>query len=340
MKQLLRVDRAWLPKERGYSIYIRPFAYANSHTLGEQAGRRCLRPSRARPPARPLPGPWPRQPAAGRARPRQPARPPPGPPARRPAAGVHRTDRTAISIVLSPVGPYFKSGLKAIGLFIDEGHVRAWPGGVGQYKIGGNYAPTIVPQVGLRRRCAGAVCWAGVLARRWGGAGGRACRARRRSGPWCWRLHAHCHPHQARGPTAPPPPPPLPPAGGGRPAARLLAGHVHAARAQRRPAGRLPFGVRLDERVPGSGAQPRGGRRPGAGDAAAGWHHPAGCHARHHPAHRLEVGAGARVPAGAQLRQGSRCRFARAWGCPDRRAKLQLLTRAAPPPLLRAAGLG
>jgi hypothetical protein len=63
-----------------------------------------------------------------------------------------------VSIILSPVGPYFKSGLKAISLYIDDGNVRAWPGGVGQFKIGGNYAPTIVPQV--RRTWAHAVALA------------------------------------------------------------------------------------------------------------------------------------------------------------------------------------
>jgi hypothetical protein len=34
LKALLRVDRAWLPTQRGYSMYIRPFAYACSHNLG------------------------------------------------------------------------------------------------------------------------------------------------------------------------------------------------------------------------------------------------------------------------------------------------------------------
>ncbi len=60
-----------------------------------------------------------------------------------------------MSVILSPVGPYFKSGLQAISLYIDDGNVRAWPGGVGQFKIGGNYAPTIVPQVRAARRAEG-----------------------------------------------------------------------------------------------------------------------------------------------------------------------------------------
>ena len=51
-----------------------------------------------------------------------------------------------ICIVMSPVGPYFPTGLQPISLFIDEQNVRAWPGGVGANKVGTNYAPTIGPQ--------------------------------------------------------------------------------------------------------------------------------------------------------------------------------------------------
>jgi branched-chain amino acid aminotransferase len=63
------------------------------------------------------------------------------------ALGVAKATRTTLSVVMSPVGPYFPSGLKPIALFVDEVHCRAWPGGVGDVKVGGNYAPTIRPQV-------------------------------------------------------------------------------------------------------------------------------------------------------------------------------------------------
>ena len=48
---------------------------------------------------------------------------------------------------MSPVGPYFPTGLKPISLYLDERNVRAWPGGVGNNKVGTNYAPTIGPQL-------------------------------------------------------------------------------------------------------------------------------------------------------------------------------------------------
>jgi branched-chain amino acid aminotransferase group II len=61
--------------------------------------------------------------------------------------------------VLSPCGPYLtpgKAGAAAaadgVTLFLDEALVRAAPGGVGAYKVGGNYAPTIAPAVAAAAR--------------------------------------------------------------------------------------------------------------------------------------------------------------------------------------------
>ena len=36
--------------------------------------------------------------------------------------GVAKPGRTTLSILLSPVGPYFPTGLKPISLFVDEHH--------------------------------------------------------------------------------------------------------------------------------------------------------------------------------------------------------------------------
>lgn len=38
--------------------------------------------------------------------------------------------------LLSPVGPYFPSGMKPVTLYADTHYVRAWPGGTGGYKVG------------------------------------------------------------------------------------------------------------------------------------------------------------------------------------------------------------
>ena len=46
--------------------------------------------------------------------------------------------------ILSPVGAYFSSGSSAaVSLLADPRFTRAWPGGVGDRKMGSNYAPTI-----------------------------------------------------------------------------------------------------------------------------------------------------------------------------------------------------
>ncbi|RMZ52077.1 hypothetical protein APUTEX25_001271, partial [Auxenochlorella protothecoides] len=82
LKELVRTDSAWLPTQDGYSMYIRPYAFSTSHTLG-----------------------------------------------------VSRSTRTTLGIIMSPVGPYFPSGLTPIPIFVDEVHRRAWPGGVGDSKV-------------------------------------------------------------------------------------------------------------------------------------------------------------------------------------------------------------
>ena len=48
--------------------------------------------------------------------------------------------------MMSPVGPYFKSGFVPIKLAVDSKWIRAWPGGTGNVKFGGNYSPTVMAQ--------------------------------------------------------------------------------------------------------------------------------------------------------------------------------------------------
>ncbi|KAJ2718120.1 branched-chain-amino-acid transaminase bat2 [Coemansia sp. Benny D115] len=60
--------------------------------------------------------------------------------------GVHRANKAKLYAITSPCGPYFKTGFKAVGLYCDENNVRAWPGGVGNRKLGANYAPSVGPQ--------------------------------------------------------------------------------------------------------------------------------------------------------------------------------------------------
>jgi branched-subunit amino acid aminotransferase/4-amino-4-deoxychorismate lyase len=72
-----------------------------------------------------------------------------------PFLGVGPPSDASLFVVLSPCGPYLsqKAGASGSGgsaaaeirLFLDESLVRAAPGGVGAFKVGGNYAPTVAP---------------------------------------------------------------------------------------------------------------------------------------------------------------------------------------------------
>lgn len=61
--------------------------------------------------------------------------------------GVKPPDSAMLFVITGPVGPYFATGsFNPISLLADPSFVRAWPGGVGDCKAGGNYGPTIYAQ--------------------------------------------------------------------------------------------------------------------------------------------------------------------------------------------------
>jgi branched-chain amino acid aminotransferase len=60
--------------------------------------------------------------------------------------GVTASDRALLFVILCPTGPYFPTGPKPISLLAVDEHVRSWPGGTGEYKLGLNYAPGFMPQ--------------------------------------------------------------------------------------------------------------------------------------------------------------------------------------------------
>lgn len=66
----------------------------------------------------------------------------------RPALGPMPSNHATLFIIVSPTGPFFKhggAGVKPVSLYASFDHVRAWPGGTGAFKLGGNYAPTFMP---------------------------------------------------------------------------------------------------------------------------------------------------------------------------------------------------
>jgi branched-chain amino acid aminotransferase len=60
--------------------------------------------------------------------------------------GVGPPGSALLYVIASPVGPYYPTGFKAVSLEATDYACRAWPGGVGDKKLGANYAPCIVPQ--------------------------------------------------------------------------------------------------------------------------------------------------------------------------------------------------
>ncbi|KAF3026387.1 hypothetical protein G7054_g14056 [Neopestalotiopsis clavispora] len=61
--------------------------------------------------------------------------------------GVGPPGSALLYVIASPVGPYYPTGFKAVSLEATDYAVRAWPGGVGDKKLGANYAPCILPQL-------------------------------------------------------------------------------------------------------------------------------------------------------------------------------------------------
>lgn len=64
-----------------------------------------------------------------------------------PFLGVRPSNTYKFIIILSPVGPYYESGLDPVKIWIEDDYVRAVKGGIGEAKTGGNYAASLAAQV-------------------------------------------------------------------------------------------------------------------------------------------------------------------------------------------------
>lgn len=63
-----------------------------------------------------------------------------------PALGVHPARQMKFMIILSPVGPYYSSGLAPVEIFVEDEYVRAVKGGIGATKAAANYAASLKGQ--------------------------------------------------------------------------------------------------------------------------------------------------------------------------------------------------
>ena len=65
---------------------------------------------------------------------------------------MQASEHVKLYVIMCPVGPYYKGGFKPVKLFADTANTRAWPGGVGNVKVGGNYGAALQPaQVAAER---------------------------------------------------------------------------------------------------------------------------------------------------------------------------------------------
>ncbi|OQS05329.1 branched-chain-amino-acid aminotransferase [Thraustotheca clavata] len=106
IKQLVLLDKDWIPKGDGYSLYLRPTGISTH-----------------------------------------------------PHIGVSASSKAKVFVILSPVGPYYPEGFAPVKLYADDKYVRAWPGGTGNTKIGGNYGSTIMPQYEASKKGYSQILW-------------------------------------------------------------------------------------------------------------------------------------------------------------------------------------
>jgi branched-chain amino acid aminotransferase len=90
IESFVQVEREFVPRQFGYSLYLRPTFISMENEIGVKSASHAL-----------------------------------------------------LFVVGSPVGPYFSGGFKPASLFCEEEAIRCAPGGSGEYKVGGNYGPTI-----------------------------------------------------------------------------------------------------------------------------------------------------------------------------------------------------
>ncbi len=93
IKELVAIDKDWIPQKPDTALYIRPFIIGTDKFLG-----------------------------------------------------VAASNTYKFIIILSPVGPYYESGLAPTRIYVENEFVRSAPGGTGYAKIGGNYASAMIAE--------------------------------------------------------------------------------------------------------------------------------------------------------------------------------------------------
>ncbi|XP_038170263.1 branched-chain-amino-acid aminotransferase, mitochondrial isoform X2 [Arvicola amphibius] len=77
-----------------------------------------------------------------------------------PSLGVGLVTQALLFVILCPVGSYFPGdSMTPVSLLADPTFIRAWMGGVGDYKVGGNYGPTVALQQEAQKKGCEQVLW-------------------------------------------------------------------------------------------------------------------------------------------------------------------------------------
>ncbi|MCR0981622.1 branched-chain amino acid aminotransferase [Roseomonas populi] len=81
--------------------------------------------------------------------------------------GVHPAHRYTYFVICSPVGSYYKEGVKPVRILATDTHVRAVQGGLGEAKTAANYAASLSAQQEAERAGYTQVLWLDGVERKW-----------------------------------------------------------------------------------------------------------------------------------------------------------------------------
>jgi branched-chain amino acid aminotransferase len=81
--------------------------------------------------------------------------------------GVHPAHRYTYFVICSPVGSYYKEGVKPVRILATDKYVRAVQGGLGEAKTAANYAASLSAQRDAERQGYTQVLWLDAIERRW-----------------------------------------------------------------------------------------------------------------------------------------------------------------------------
>ena len=81
--------------------------------------------------------------------------------------GLAAASTVLFSVIGSPVGAYFVSGVKPLRLLVERRQARTAPGGTGEAKCGGNYAASLRSQIDAKTRGCNEVLFVDAVEHRW-----------------------------------------------------------------------------------------------------------------------------------------------------------------------------